>query len=414
MSDDIIIDVKNVWKRYGLPPLLPWKRHALHENDCALKDISFQVRRGGSLGILGRNGAGKSTLLKLLAGVTPPDRGSIEVRGKVFPMIELNAGMSMELTGRENIRLLATIMGFKENDIRKLEPEVTDFSELEEWIDRPVWQYSSGMLARLTFGIAVNARADILLVDEVLSTGDIQFQKKCQKHVQTLLSGGTTLLFVTHSPYQMEKLCEDGILLEQGRCIFQADASKTMQEYLRRSISAKASSSGQQSMVTPMDLRPGTGDMRMLRCWLADKENREIDRITTGEPVTVNISYRCKESIDRVNYSLTLFDGVSNVPITILAPPHDQGAFLTVEPGDGLLQCHIQNFPAFGNGIYFNVRFSATYLLDIVEYAVVFDAIPTAHIAQITGSRGIIYCEHQWSVIQNISNNIETSIHKEN
>ena len=178
MAEDIIIDVKNVWKRYGLPPILPWKKREFRESDFALKDISFQVRRGGSLGILGHNGAGKSTLLKLLAGVSPPDKGSIDIRGSIFPMIELNAGISMELTGRENIVLLATIMGFKYSEIHRLEPEVIDFSELEEWIDRPVWQYSSGMLARLAFGIAVHAKADILLVDEVLSTGDIMFQKK--------------------------------------------------------------------------------------------------------------------------------------------------------------------------------------------------------------------------------------------
>ncbi len=195
MSDDIIIDVKNVWKRYGLPPLLPWKRHALREEDCALTDISFQVRRGGSLGILGRNGAGKSTLLKLLAGVTPPDKGSIDIRGSIFPMIELNAGISMELSGRENIQLLATIMGFNDKAIRRLEPEVVDFSELEGWIDKPVWQYSSGMLARLAFGIAVHARADILLVDEVLSTGDIMFQKKCQEKVQQILQAQPSCLF---------------------------------------------------------------------------------------------------------------------------------------------------------------------------------------------------------------------------
>ena len=185
MSDDIIIDVKNVWKRYGLPPLLPWKRHALREEDCALTDISFQVRRGGSLGILGRNGAGKSTLLKLLAGVTPPDKGSIDIRGSIFPMIELNAGISMELSGRENIQLLATIMGFNDKAIRRLEPEVVDFSELEGWIDKPVWQYSSGMLARLAFGIAVHARADILLVDEVKKFNKcfLQAQPSCLFHI---------------------------------------------------------------------------------------------------------------------------------------------------------------------------------------------------------------------------------------
>lgn len=397
MSDDIIIDVRNVWKRYGLPPVLPWKKAELREEECALKDISFQVRRGGSLGILGRNGAGKSTLLKVLAGVTPPDRGSVNIRGRIFPMIELSAGISMDLTGRENIRLLATIMGFNDREIRRIEPEVVDFSELDHWIDRPVWQYSSGMLARLGFGIAVHMRADILLVDEVLSTGDLMFQKKCQKYVQKLLSGGTTLIFVTHSPYQMEKLCEQGILLDLGRCIFEGSASQTMREYLRRSISA-TSSGGKRPSVAPMDERPGTGDMRMLRCWLTDVSGQPTESITTGEAITVNIAYRAKEDISTVLYSLTLFDGVSNVPIAILAPTRQDGGFDTIKAGEGLLTCHIPSFPAFGNGMYFNVKFSTTYLLDVVEYAAVFDAVPTPEIAQATGSRGIIYCEHEWSL----------------
>jgi len=241
----------------------------------------------------------------------------------------------------------------------------------------------------------VHARADILLVDEVLSTGDIMFQKKCQKYVQKLLGSGTTLLFVSHSPYQVEKLCEDGLLLEQGSCIFYDNASKTMQEYLSRTISV-SSSSGGKNEVTPMDLRPGTGDMRMLRCWLTDKDGREVETITTMQPVTVNIHYRAKEKIDRVNHSLTLFDGVSNAPISIFSPVRIMGEFLSVEPGEGLLQCHIRSFPAFGNGMYFNVKLSTTYLVDLVEYAVVFDAVPTPEIAQITSSRGIIYCEHAW------------------
>lgn len=394
MADDIIIDVKSIWKRYGLPPLLPWKKRKGQANDFALKDISFQVRRGGSLGILGRNGAGKSTLLKLLAGVTPPDKGTIDICGSIFPMIELNAGISMELSGRENIALLATIMGFKDRDIRRLEPEVVDFSELGDWIDRPVWQYSSGMLARLAFGIAVHARADILLVDEVLSTGDIMFQKKCQKQVQKLLSGGTTLLFVSHSPYQMEKLCEEGLLLERGRCILNDVATSVMQEYLRRSVSAGVHHA-QRDLTEEMDFRPGTGDMRVTRCFLTDKNGREVTCVTTSEPVTVNIRYVAKERISPVNYSLTLFDA-GNVPLAVLGATRENGVFLSVMAGEGLLQCHIPAFPAFGQGMYWNIRLASTFALDMVENAVTFDAVPTPRIAQQTASRGLIYCECTW------------------
>ena len=394
MSDDIIIDVKNVWKRYGLPPLLPWKRRALHENDCALKDISFQVRRGGSLGILGRNGAGKSTMMKMLAGVTPPDKGSIDIRGSIFPMIELNAGISMELSGRENIQLLATIMGFNDKAIRRLEPEVVDFSELEGWIDKPVWQYSSGMLARLAFGIAVHARADILLVDEALSTGDIMFQKKCHKYVQKLLAGGTTLLFVSHSPYQVEKLCESGILLEKGSCIFKGNATETMKTYLQRTVSSQVNL-GKVDIKKDIDMRPGTGDVRVTRCYITNKDSKEISNVKISQPINVNIDYIAREDVFPVNYSLTLFS-CENIPIAILSPTRNDGYTEKISKGIGTIQCHIPSFPAFGMGMYFNIRISSTYPLDIVENALIFDAIPTSDIAQQTASRGIIFCPSLW------------------
>jgi ABC-type multidrug transport system ATPase subunit len=141
----------------------------------------------------------------MLAGVTPADKGTITIRGSIFSMIELTAGMSMELSGKENIRILGIVMGLSNQEIEDISPLVEDFSELGDWLRKPVWQYSSGMLGRLAFGIAVYMKADILLVDEVLSTGDILFQKKCQLRIQQLLSGGTTLIFVSHSPYQVER-----------------------------------------------------------------------------------------------------------------------------------------------------------------------------------------------------------------
>lgn len=394
MANDTIIEVSNVWKRYGLPPLLPWAKPPADDSGWALRDISFSVPRGGSMGILGRNGAGKSTLLKVLAGVTPPDKGSVSVRGVIFPMIELVAGMSMELTGRENIHVLGTIMGLNPQEIRAITPQVEEFSELEEWLLKPVWQYSSGMVGRLAFSIAVNIRADILLVDEVLSTGDIMFQKKCQLKVQEMLSGGTTLLFVSHSPYQVEKLCDEGILLDKGRCSFKGTATDAMQEYLRRTVSS-TSNLGKTDLERQMDMRPGTGDIRVTRCYFTDEGGRETTSVTTSQPITVNIEYIAKEDVFPVNYSLTLFD-TSNAPIAILSPVRKAGHSEKISTGFGRIQCRIPHFPAMGVGLYFNIRISSTYPLDIVENALIFDAAPTPEIAQQTASRGIIFCESEW------------------
>jgi ABC-type polysaccharide/polyol phosphate transport system ATPase subunit len=396
MAEEPIIEVKGLWKRYGLPPFLPWKRRQIADHEWALRDITFSVPRGGSLGILGRNGAGKSTLLKLLAGVTPPDKGSISIRGKVFPMIELTAGMSMELSGRENIRILGTIMGLSGREIERIIPEVVDFSELGDWIYRPVWQYSSGMVGRLAFGIAVHMQADILLVDEVLSTGDIMFQKKCHQKVQELLSGGTTLLFVTHNPYQMEKLCEKGILLEKGICEMQADSGEVMREYLRRVLAA-SSVKAEINLGETMHLRPGAGDIRVRDVQLLNESGKSVTQITMGAPVTVRVGYTAFEDVGNVNLSLMLFD-VTNTLIALIAPARANGQFFSFSRGDGNYSCLIASFPVMGPGLSFTVRINSTYPLDIVENAVIFDAVPSGEIARITSGRGFFYIESDWSI----------------
>ncbi len=242
MSDDVIIKVEGLWKRYGLP-LVPAvrglvtrlrnsKSSTLNERGpWALRDISFEVKRGETLGIIGRNGAGKSTLLKILAGVTPPTRGQIEVRGRVFPMIELNAGIHPELTGRENVRLLGAIMGLSRLEIEEKMPEIEEFTELEEWFNQPVRKYSSGMLARLGFGVAMNVEADILLVDEVLAVGDVGFQNRCLGRMKEYREAGKTILFVSHALEMVQYLCQQVMLLDKGEAIVEGKPEGVITQY---------------------------------------------------------------------------------------------------------------------------------------------------------------------------------------
>lgn len=382
MDDDIIIDVKNVWKSYGLPSLLPWKKRQSRESGYAIRDVSFQVRRGGSLGILGRNGAGKSTLLKLLAGVTPPDRGSITVGGRIFPMIELNAGISMELTGRENITLLATIMGFSGRDIRRLEPEIMDFSELEDWIDRPVWQYSSGMLARLAFGIAVHARADILLVDEVLSTGDIMFQKKCYQQVQKLLSSGVTLLFVSHSPYQVERLCEKALLLSGGRCIASGEAEPIVKKYLRQEDRKIFSNSGIEQTV-----RPGSGDIRVSKAYFSLDDGTVIKKPVPLEDINLIIEYDIFNSVDDIIVQAMVVDEYQRI-ITTLSPTW--GEYLNINSLQKKLCFKIKKFPLKGESFSLNIKCSAGFLIDYVENILTFSTAQNSGVENKIAKAGIV------------------------
>ena len=182
----------------------------------ALKHIDLDVRQGESWGFVGRNGSGKSTLLKLITGILRPYEGTVAVSGTVAPLLELSAGFDMELTGRENIMMNGLILGMTEKQIQERFDDIVSFSELQDFLDVPVKNYSSGMRSRLGFSVATSARADILIADEVLSTGDKAFQKKCEGRMQELLDGGTTLLLVSHSSDTVRRMCGKAMWLDHG------------------------------------------------------------------------------------------------------------------------------------------------------------------------------------------------------
>ena len=182
----------------------------------ALEHVTFSVERGETLGLIGRNGAGKSTLLKLIAGILEPTEGNITLHGNVVPMLELGSGFDFELTGRENIFLNGAILGYSEAFLRAKYKEIVAFSELERFIDTPIRAYSSGMLARLAFSIAAQVEPEILIVDEILSVGDADFQEKSRARMMELMGGGTTVLFVSHNMKQIQTMCRRAVWLEQG------------------------------------------------------------------------------------------------------------------------------------------------------------------------------------------------------
>ncbi len=206
-------------------------RRQHHERVEALLDLSFDLMPGESLAIIGENGAGKSTLLSMLAGVTSPSRGRLEVRGTAASLLELGMGFHPELTGRQNIRLTAAMMGLGEAEVEALVPEIIDFSELGDFIDRPVKIYSTGMNMRLGFAIAVQVNPQILIVDEALSVGDGYFQKKCMDRIHRFVSSGRTLLFCSHALYYVSAYCQRALWLEKGRVRALGPVEKVVREY---------------------------------------------------------------------------------------------------------------------------------------------------------------------------------------
>ncbi len=202
-----------------------------YEELWALKNINFSVKKGEAVGLVGRNGSGKSTLLKTVAGVLKPTKGSIKVSGSVAPMIELGAGFDMDLTARENIFLNGAILGYPKQMLEENVGSIIEFSELHDFIDVPIKNFSSGMFARLGFAIATIHTPDILIVDEILSVGDYRFQNKCHKRIEKMLEAGTTLLFVSHSMDQVAEICDRAILLNSGDLIMDDTVQKVKDKY---------------------------------------------------------------------------------------------------------------------------------------------------------------------------------------
>ncbi len=237
MTDNTIISFKNVSKEYILYKsdqarlkalFIKPKNPKIHH---ALNNISFEIKKGESVGILGDNGAGKSTLLKMITGVTFPTSGEVEVEGKVAALLELTAGFSLEMTGRENIYLKGYILGLEDDYIKHIEERIVDFAQLGDYIDQPVRTYSSGMKMRLGFAINVNIEPDILVVDEALAVGDNAFKRKCKNKIKEIISKGVTVLYVSHSTPSVQEICDRAIYLRKGTLVHDGPTAETIKVY---------------------------------------------------------------------------------------------------------------------------------------------------------------------------------------
>lgn len=238
MKKDIAVSFKNVTKAYKLFKsdkqrflALFFRKQIKAKKVLALNNISFVVKKGESVGFIGRNGAGKSTILKLITGVTYPTSGEIFVDGQVAALLELTAGFDPEMTGRENIYLRGYVLGLTKKKIQEIEEKIINFAEIGEYIDQPVRTYSSGMKARLGFSINANLDADILIIDEALSVGDEKFKKKCRERVQEMIRSGVTVLFVSHSAEAVKQFCSRAIFLKNGKIAASGNVDKVIDKY---------------------------------------------------------------------------------------------------------------------------------------------------------------------------------------
>lgn len=243
MDRPVMIDVDHVSMKFNLSSekfdsfkeyvIKSLKKQVSYDEFWALQDVSFQVLKGDALGLIGLNGSGKSTMLKTIAGVLKPTKGRVEVFGTVAPLIELGAGFDMDLTASENVFLNGALLGYKRQEMEKYYEDIVEFSELRDFMNVPVKNFSSGMVSRLAFAIATIGTPDILIVDEVLSVGDFRFQQKCETRIRNMMDHGTTILFVSHSIDQVKSLCNKIVWLEHGHMKMFGDTEEICDQYSR-------------------------------------------------------------------------------------------------------------------------------------------------------------------------------------
>ncbi len=304
----------------------------------ALKDVSFEVKHGEAVGIIGRNGAGKSTLLKLLSRITEPTTGQAVVHGRVGSLLEVGTGFHPELSGRENIYLNGAVMGMSRVDIKKHFDEIVDFAGVETFLDTPVKRYSSGMYMRLAFAVAAHLEPEVLVVDEVLAVGDSEFQKKCLGKMHSVSNSGRTVLFVSHQMAAVEHLCSKAIVLQGGGLDFVGTTSNAILRYMELIRETIA-----QATLGERIARSGSGRITLTDFHLENRDGERISAVRCGEDVCIALSYVAQDDVRNVDVGISLHDNTGRGLAVIYAEYVDQ-TFNSIPP-KGVFKCLLHNLP---------------------------------------------------------------------
>jgi lipopolysaccharide transport system ATP-binding protein len=312
----------------------------LDETIWALRDISFEVKRGEVVGIIGRNGAGKTTLLKILSRITEPTEGYAEIHGRVGSLLEVGTGFHPELTGRENIYLNGAILGMKKAEIEQKFDEIVDFAEIEKFIDTPVKHYSSGMYVRLAFAVAAHLQHEILLVDEVLAVGDVAFQKKCLGKMGGVVKEGRTVLFVSHNMAAIESLCAHSILLREGAVDTIGRTRVVIDRYL------ESMATGHQSVcLRDRTDRRGSGVIRLTDFFMEDQHGNRVKVVQSGQSLAFVFTYKRDPQVDCNNVLMAFHVATSSGYILFLHQNAFTGQRFDGIPSLGRFVCHIPRLP---------------------------------------------------------------------
>jgi homopolymeric O-antigen transport system ATP-binding protein len=360
------VDVQGVSKRFRLHyerqrsfqefALNAFRRGRSSEQFWALRDVSFTVEQGRSFGIVGENGSGKSTMLKLISGILRPTEGTLRVSGRLAALLELGSGFHPDLTGRENVYLNASVLGFSRREIEQRFDAIVDFAELDRFIDTPLKHYSSGMTIRLGFAIAINSNPDILITDEVLSVGDEAFQRKCIDKIDDLMRHGKTIILVSHGLDMVRYVCQDAIWLDQGRVRAAGTSLDVIDAYLdyaNRKDRERRGDGGSDAITSAAGLDPsrrwGTREIEITKVEMIDHRGRAQSVLETGEPATLRVHYLARERVRRPLFGIALHYGEH----VHLSGPNTTTGGLSIEEveGAGTIEYRIRSLPLL-RGLY--------------------------------------------------------------
>ncbi len=360
----------------------------------ALKDVNFEVNEGDVLGIIGKNGAGKSTLLKILSKITPPTSGKISIDGRIASLLEVGTGFHPELTGRENIFLNGSILGMKKIEIKKKFDEIVEFSGVEKFLDTPVKRYSSGMYVRLAFAVAAHLEPEILIIDEVLTVGDTEFQKRCIGKMQDVAKSGRTVIFVSHQLEAVSNLCNTCIMLENGSVVKQGETEQVISFYL----------SNKKTFSTTLKERTdrkGNGRFKFVATWIEAEDGNIIETIRSGDTIKIVMSYETDGALENDLEISVGINSVKNIAICDLSTTHVNVSFKKNKvPKTGILECIIPRIPLnSGNYSYTLYSYSRFGVEDWIQDAGNFDVEKGDFFGtgKIADSARLILIDHKWN-----------------
>jgi len=366
-----------------------WRgRKSFYKDFWALKEVSFEVLKGQTIGIIGRNGSGKSTILQIIAGTLTPTKGSLQVAGRIAALLELGSGFNPEFTGRENAIMNCTIMGLSKAEIKSVLPFIEQFAEVGEFIDQPVKVYSSGMYLRLAFACAVHVNPDILIIDEALAVGDAQFQLKCMDKMKSFKQAGKTILFVSHDSYVIRNFCDQVIWMKQGRICMQGAANQVVENYQDEMNKTAA-------MDFPDSENTDKGEkaLSIRKVYFLNEKGERQNTFEFPAKLTVTVEYTLHREIKGTVGGIALYDR-QNHYISGLNTKLDQ-VILAESPGDHKLSLTYANLNLMPGTYYMDIGFFESSAVVPLDYRSKLDAF-TITSGEYFGE-GLLYVKHYWN-----------------